>query len=102
MTIYNSFNLERTGVFIEVVTIENVSKTYSFSNELKYDISDATEKHMLYKQFVGRNCNDCSIAPLTNYANNSIYQKLYTEKIYLTHAGERIHIDLRDSIPLYW
>lgn len=40
---YNgSYNLERASTFMQNVSIENVSITYSVANELKYDISDAT------------------------------------------------------------
>ena len=49
---HDSFNLERARTFLHDVLIENISNTYSVANELKYDISDTTEKHMLYKQFV--------------------------------------------------
>ena len=52
---------------------------------------------MLYKQFVAWNYNGCSIAPLTGYANNLIYQELPTEGEYFTNADERVYIDLRDS-----
>ena len=77
--------------------IDNASNTYSVSNELKYYIEVATQKHMLYKQFVAYNCNGCSIAPLTDYANNLIYQELLIKKKYFSHADERLYADLRDS-----
>ena len=70
--IYDSNNLEQVSTFIQNVTKENVSNTYSVANELKYNISDAAEKPMLYKQFLAWNCKGCSIVPLTDYANNSI------------------------------
>ena len=77
--------------------MENVANTYSNSNESKYDIGNPTEKHMLCKQFVAWNCNGCSIAPLTDYANSLIYLELPTEKYYFTDADGRLYIDLRDS-----
>ena len=52
---------------------------------------------MFHKQFAVWNQNGCSIAPLTGYANNLIYQELPTECEYFTNADERIYIDLRDS-----
>ena len=50
---------------------------------------------MLYKKFVAWNCNRCSIAPLSYYANNSIYQELPAEDIYSSYPNNRIYIDLR-------
>ena len=52
---------------------------------------------MLYKQFVAQNCNGCSIAPLTDYANNLIYQELLIKRKYFSDADERLYADLRDS-----
>ena len=46
---YDSYHLEQEIVFIQNVSIENISNTYRDSNELKYDINDVTEKHRLYK-----------------------------------------------------
>ena len=71
--------------------------TYSVANELKHDISHATEKHVPYKQLVAWNCRCCSIALLTDYANNPIYQELRTEGEYFTNAGKKVYIDLRES-----
>ena len=52
---------------------------------------------MLYKQFVAQNCNSCSIAPLSDYANNLIYQELLNKRKYFSDADERLYADLRDS-----
>ena len=46
--VYDSYNLERTSGFIQNFSTENVSNTFSDGNELKYSISDATEKCMCY------------------------------------------------------
>ena len=46
----------------------------STANKLKYGTAVADEKYKLCKQFVAWCCNGCSVAPLTDYANNSIYQ----------------------------
>ena len=43
-TIYNSYSLEQAITFIESISIKNVSNTCSVTNELKYNISDATDK----------------------------------------------------------
>ena len=95
-TIYKSYNLEHASTFYIKYFNKNVSNTYSVRNELKHNINDATEECILYKQFVAWNCKDCSIVPLTDYANNPIYQKIPTEREYFTNADERVYIDLKD------
>ena len=52
---------------------------------------------MVYKQFVAQNCNGCSIAPLTDYANNLRYQELLIKRKHFSNADERLYADLRDS-----
>ena len=91
-TIYDSYNAEVASTLIQNVSIENVGNTYSVANELKYDTNDATEKYMLSKQFAVRSCNGCFIAPLTDYANNPIYQELPMESKYFTNVNKRIEI----------
>ena len=38
----------------------------------KIYVDNLTQKHLLYKQFVAWSCNGSSVAPLTDYINNSI------------------------------
>ena len=42
-------------------------------------------------------CNDCTIAPLTDYINNCIYNELPEESEYFSTTDERIYLDLRAS-----
>ena len=42
----------------------------------KYDVDNLTQKYLLHKEFVAWNCNGSSVAPLTDYINNTIYQEL--------------------------
>ena len=43
-------------------------------------------------------CNGSSVAPLTDYINNPIYQELIDEDDYVnTKSDERIYLDLRAS-----
>ena len=52
----------------------------------------------MYKQFVAWSCNGSSVAPLTDYINNPIYQELIDEDDYFnTKSDERIYLDLRAS-----
>ena len=38
------------------------------------------------------------MAPLTDYANNKIFQELPTEEDYFTNSDERLYLDLRKNI----
>ena len=48
--------------------------------------------------FVSYWCNDCSTAPLPEYANNEIYQELTKERNYFKDTSvEKLYIDMRRS-----
>lgn len=49
---------------------------------------------MLHEQFVVWSCNGCSISPLTDFANNIIYQELLTESDHFTSADGKVYIEL--------
>ena len=66
----DSDNLEFESTFIQNVSIESASNTYSVAKKLKYNISDDTEKHLLYKQLAAWNCNGCLVTLLKDYVNN--------------------------------
>ena len=52
----------------------------------------------MFKQFVAWSCNGSSIAPLTDYFNNPIYQELIGEDDYWeVRSNERAYLDLRES-----
>ena len=60
----------------------------------KNDIDNLTH----YKKFVTWSCNGLSVAPLSNYMNNPVYQELLTEDGYFSVKSlERIYLDLRAS-----
>ena len=67
------------------------------TNEKKYEVSNTTQKHLLFKQFVAWSCNGCSVAPLTDYINSPIYQELLTKSEYFSSSNERVYLDLRAS-----
>ena len=68
------------------------------TNEKKFDIDNLTQKHLLYKQFVAWSCNGSSVAPLTDYMNNKIYQELIEEDDYFdVRSNEELYLDLRTS-----
>lgn len=54
-----------------MLTLENAAKIYSVFNGVKFGTSDEQEKYQLYRQFVAYLCDSCSIAPVTDYANNN-------------------------------
>ena len=60
-------------------------------------MDNLTQKHLLYKQFVAWNCNGSSVAPLTDYMNNPIFQELPDEDTYSDVTNDRIYLDLRAS-----
>ena len=45
---------------------------------VKFDTSDPHNKFLLHNQFVAWYCKGCSIAPFSDYANNSVFQELPT------------------------
>ena len=64
--------------------------------ETKYDADDADDAYCLYKQFVAFVCNWCTIASLTDYANNPTYQDMTKADKYLG-SDEKMNLDLRRS-----
>ena len=69
----------------------------SLTNEKKKtDIDNLTQRHLLYKQFVAWSCNDSSVAPLSDYMNNPMYQELTPENQYFdVKCDEGLYLDLR-------
>ena len=97
-TIYNIYNVEMDSKIIKSVKLTNFTEIYSSTNEKKSDINNLTQKHLLYKQFVAWSCIDSSVAPLTDYTNNKIYQELIEEDDYFNvRSDERLYFDLRAS-----
>ena len=96
--IYDSYNVELAAKYIQSIKISNFTEIYSLINEKKYNLSNSTQKHLLYKQFVAWSCNCCSSAPLTDYINNPGYQELIDEDSYNgVYSDERVYLDLRAS-----
>ena len=68
------------------------------TNENKYSVDNATQKRLLYKQFVAWSCDGCSTAPPTDYIHNPVYQELIEETDYFGNkSNERVYLDLRAS-----
>ena len=97
-TIYDSYNRELASQTIKTLQLTNFTEIYSLTNKKKYDINNLTQKHLLYKQFVAWNCNGSSVAPLTEYMNNPIFQELPDEDTYFSlKSDEKVYLDLRAS-----
>ena len=64
-TIYNSYNRELASQEIKTSKLTNFTEIYSLKKEKKKcNIDNLTQRHLLYKQFVGWDCNGSSVAPL--------------------------------------
>ena len=97
-TIYDSYNREIAAQLMKTLQLSNFTEIYSLTNEKKYSIDNLTQKHLLYKQFVAWNCNGSSVAPLTEYMDNPIFQELPDEETYYSlKSDEKIYLDLRAS-----
>ena len=97
-TIYDSYNRELASQEVKTLKLTNFTEIYSLTNENKYDIDNLTQRRLLYKQFVARNCSCSSVAPLTDYMNNPIFQELSDEDTYFSVKNdERVYLDPRTS-----
>ena len=96
-TIYDSYKVEMASKKIKSVRLTNFTEIYSLrTNEKKYDIGNLTQKLLLFKQFVVWSCNRSSVAPLTGYINNPVYQELIdVDDYFQVTSNERIYLELR-------
>ena len=92
--IIKMFNLQ---VHLFGVLLLIMLQKHSLSNEIKDDVTDKNHKYNLYKQFVTWACKSCYVAPLTDYANNNIFQELPTEEDYFTNSDKRLYLDFRKN-----
>ena len=93
--VFDCYNVELGSRKIKSLKLENASNTYSSFNEIKFDIDDAHDKFLLYKQFIERNSNACCIAPLSDYPSYEAYQELPRFKHFFSGTDEKLYIDLR-------
>ena len=97
-TLYNSYNREMASQLIKTLRLNNFTELYSLTNEKKYDTDNLAQRHLFYKQFLAWNCNGSSVAPITNYIDNPIFQELPDEDTYFgLKSNEKIYLDLRAS-----
>ena len=97
--IYDSYNRELAAQEIKTLKLLNFTEIDRLTNEKKYDVDNLTQRHLLYKQFVAWNCNGSSVAPLTDYMNNPIFQELPGKgKYFNVRSDDRVYLDLRASL----
>ena len=97
MTIYDSYS-QTAAKLIKTIEFANISNENSATNTLRYDLGNDLHKHLLYKQFFAWNTSGCSTAPLGDFMNNPVVQKLKKEpKYFANDSDERSYIDLRQA-----
>ena len=83
---------------IKGLKLTNFTELYSLTNEKKYDTDNLTQQHLLYKQFLAWSCKGSSVAPVSDYVDNPIFQELPDQETYFSaKSDERIYVDLRAS-----
>ena len=83
---------------IKTLRLSNFTKFYSLTYEKKYSTDNLTQKRLLYKQFLAWNCNGSSVAPISDYMDNPIFQERPDEETYFSLKGyEKVYLDLRAS-----
>ena len=97
-SIYDSYNREMASQLIKSVKLINFSDLYSLTNEKKFDVDNLTQRYLLYKQFITWSCNVSSVAPITDYIDNPVFQELPNEDTYFSlKSDEKNYLDLRAS-----
>ena len=77
ISIYDSHNTELGSIKIKSVILKNASNTYSTFNSVKLDTKNPHNKFLIYNQFAAWYCKGCSIARLSDYANNPVSRITY-------------------------
>ena len=99
LTICDSYNAECAARMINNIELSNISDAYNATNTMKFDTSNDTQKHLLWKQYAAWHCNGYTAAPISDYINNPVFQELLLETDYCgSELDERVYIDLRDSL----
>ena len=81
------------------IELSNITGAYSATNMVKFDISNNTQKHLLWKQYVTWHCNGYITAPIFHHINNSVFQEFLLKSDYFgAKSDEKTYIDLRDSL----
>ena len=96
--IFESSNHELAAKRIKSLKLSNFTEISSLTNGKKYDINNLTQRHLLYKRFMAWSCGGSSVALLSDYMDNPIFQELVSEDDYFgVKSDERMYLDLRAS-----
>ena len=79
---------------IKTLKLTNFTELYSLTNKKNYDTDNLTQHHLLYKQFLAWSCNGLSVAPVSHYVDNPIFQELPDQEKYFSAKSERIYLEL--------
>ena len=98
LTIYDTYNAECAPRVLKKIVPSSISNAYTTTNMMKFDISNDTQKHLLWKQYVALHYNGYTAAPVSDYINNPVFQELLLESDYFrAKSDEKSYIDLWDS-----
>ena len=92
-TTYDSYNREMAAQLIKSLRLTNFSDLCSLTNEKKFSRDNLIQKHLLYKQFLAWSCNGSSVAPISDYIDNPIFQELPDEKTYFSLVNSSMVIE---------
>ena len=97
-TIYDSYNIELAAKRVKSLKLTSFTEIYSLTNEKKYEIDNLMQIHLLYKQLVAWSYNGSSVALLSDYMNNPVFQEVISEDDYFElRSDERMCLDLLAS-----
>ena len=96
-SVFDSYNIELASTKIKTIAFEHAASTYSVFNRVKFNTSNEHHKYLLYCQFVTYVCYGYSIAPITDYANNVVYQELPNQKDCFSISNKKLYVNLRRS-----
>ena len=99
LTIYDSYNAKCAAKMAKSIEQVNISDGYSPTNTMKFDTSNDTQKHMLWKQYAVWHCDGHSPAPISNYMNNPVFQEVLLKHDYFgTKSDKKVYIGQRESL----
>ena len=81
LTIYDSYSVECAARLVKNIELLNIWDAYRATNMMTFDISNGTQKHLLWRQYVAWHCNSYTAAPVSDYINNPVFQELLLDLV---------------------
>ena len=98
-TIYENYNAEYPARMLKNTQLSNISDAYGTTNTMKFDINNGIQNHLLWKQYIAWHCDDYTNAPVSDYINNPVFQKLLPENKYMANTSNKgVYKHLKDSL----